>query len=144
MLDFLIPENPGMIIITALTLFLLWLTHKDDEKDSIQRAKRHEEEKETLGTAVEVTLTQTQVKRHLDTILERIASEKLTKVIITNTQESPHGVLLSYGEYRALLALKELHEYNAEERIKERKLWEEAAKRLSSDPEYKELMHELG
>ena len=63
MLDYFIPENPGMIIITALTLFLLWLTHKDDEKDSILRAKRHEEEKETLGTAVEVTLTQTQVKR---------------------------------------------------------------------------------
>ena len=49
MLDFLIPDNPGMIIITALVFFLLWLTHKDDEKDSIQRAKRDKEEKETLG-----------------------------------------------------------------------------------------------
>ena len=144
MLDFLIPENPGMIIITALTLFLLWLTHKDDEKDSIQRAKRDKEEKETLSTAVDITLTQTQVKRHLDTILERIASEKLTKVIITGTKEAPHGVFLSYGEYKSLLAFKELYTYNAEERIKERQLWEEASKRLFQDPEYKELMHELG
>jgi hypothetical protein len=144
MLDFLIPENPGMLIITTLVIFLLWLTHKDDEKDSIQRAKRHQEEKETLGTAVEITLTNIQVKRHLETILERIASEQLTKVMITNTKEVPQGVLLSYGEYRALLAFKELYAYNAEEKIKEKKLWEEHAKRLSQDPEYLEYLHELG
>ncbi|MCD8478245.1 MAG: hypothetical protein LRY68_10500 [Sulfurospirillum sp.] len=133
-----------MIIITALVFFLLWLTHKDDEKDSIQRAKHDKKEKETLGTAVEITLTQTQVKRHLDTILERIASEKPTKVIITNSKEALQGVLLSYGEYRALLAFKTLHEYNAEERIKERQLWEEAARKLSQDKEYQENLHELG
>ena len=69
MLDFLIPDNPGMIIVTAMVFFLLWLTHKDDEKDSILRAKRHQEEKETLGTAVEITLTHRQVQRHLETIL---------------------------------------------------------------------------
>ena len=144
MFDFLIPENPGMIIITALTLFLVWLTHKDDEKDSIQRAKRHQEEKETLGTAVEITLTHRQVQRHLETILERIASEKLTKVIITGTKEAPQGVLLSYGEYRALLAFKALHEYNAEEKMKEKNLWEEQARKLSQDKEYQENLHELG
>ena len=143
MLDFLIPDNPGMIIVTALVFFLLWLTHKDDEKDSILREKRHQEEKETLGTAVEITLTHRQVQRHLETILERIASEKLTKVIITNSKEAPQGVLLSYGEYRALLAFKELYAYNAEEKIKERQLWEEHAKRLSQDPEYLEYLHEL-
>ena len=144
MLDFLIPDNPGMIIVTALVFFLLWLTHKDDEKDSILRAKRHQEEKETLGTAVEITLTHRQVQRHLETILERIASEKLTKVIITNSKEAPQGVLLSYGEYRALLAFKELHEYNAEEKIKEKNLWEEKARKLSQDKEYQENLHELG
>ena len=144
MFDFLIPDNPGMIIVTAMVFFLLWLTHKDDEKDSILRAKRHQEEKETLGTAVEITLTPIQVKRHLETILERIASEQLTKVIITGTKEAPQGVLLAYGEYRALLAFKELYTYNAEEKIKERQLWEEHAKRLSQDPEYLEYLHELG
>ena len=144
MFDFLIPENPGMIIITALTFFLLWLTHKDDEKESIQRAKHDKEEKETLGTAVEITLTHRQVQRHLETILERIASEKLTKVIITNTQKAPQGVLLNYGEYKSLLAFKELYTYNAEERIKEKKLWEEQARKLSQDIEYQENLHELG
>ena len=144
MLDFLIPENPGMVIIPGLVVFLLWLTHKDDKKESIQRAKRHQEEKETLGNAVEITLTHRQVQRHLETILERIASEKLTKVIITNSKEAPQGVLLSYGEYRALLAFKELHEYNAEEKIKEKNLWEEQARKLSKDSEYQENLHELG
>ena len=144
MLDFLIPDNPGMIIITALVFFLLWLTHKDDEKDSIQRAKRDKEEKETLGTAVEITLTHRQLHSHLETILERIASEKMTKVIITNSKEAPQGVLLSYGEYRALLAFKALHEYNAEEKMKEKKLLEEQASKLSQDSEYQENLHELG
>ena len=144
MFDFLIPENPGMVIIPGLVVFLLWLTHKDDKKESIQRAKRYQEEKETLGNAVEITLTHIQVKRHLETILERIASEKLTKVIITNSKEAPQGVLLSYGEYRALLAFKELHEYNAEEKIKEKNLWEEKAGKLSQDKEYQENLHELG
>ena len=144
MLDFLIPENPGMVIIPGLVVFLLWLTHKDDKKESIQRAKRYQEEKETLGTAVEITLTHIQVKRYLETILERIASEQLTKVIIKGTKEAPQGVLLSYGEYRALLAFKELYAYNAKEKIKERQLWEEHAKRLSQDPEYLEYLHELG
>ena len=83
------------------------------------------------------------MKRHLETILDRIASEQLTKVMITNTKEAPQGVLLSYGEYRALLAFKELYAYNAEERIKEKKLWEEHAKKLSQDPEYLEYLHEL-
>ncbi len=105
---------------------------------------RHQEEKETLGTAVEITLTHRQVQRHLETILERIASEKLTKVIITNSKEAPQGVLLSYGKYRALLAFKELHEYNAEEKIKEKNLWEEQASKLSQDSEYQENLHELG
>ena len=144
MLDFLIPENPGMVIIPGLVIFLLWLTHKDDKKESIQRAKRHQEEKETLGTAVEITLTHIQVKRHLETILERIASEQLTKVIIKGTKEVPQGVLLSYGEYRALLAFKALHEYNAEEKMKEKKLLEEQASKLSQDSEYQENLHELG
>lgn len=121
----------------------MWLTHKDDKKESIQRAKRYQEEKETLGNAVEITLTPIQVKRHLETILDRIASAQLTKVMITNTKEAPQGVLLSYGEYRALLAFKELYAYNAEERIKEKKLWEEHAKKLSQDPEYLEYLHEL-
>ncbi|MDD3505853.1 MAG: hypothetical protein PHX65_04815 [Sulfurimonas sp.] len=143
MFDFLIPENPASLMMLVIVLFLLWLTHKDDEKDSIQKAKRHQEEKETLGTAVEITLTNRQVQRHLETILERIASEKLTKVIITNTKEAPQGVLLCYGGYRALLAFKELYAYNAEEKIKERKLWEEQAKRLSQDLEYLEYIHEL-
>lgn len=144
MLDFLIPDNPGMIIVTALVFFLLWLTHKDDEKESVLREKRHQEEKETLGTAVEITLTHRQVQRHLETILERIASEKLTKVIITNSKEAPQGVLLSYGEYRALLAFKALHEYNAEEKIKEKNLWEEQTRKLSQNKEYQENLHELG
>ncbi len=119
-----------MIIITALVFFLLWLTHKDDKKDSILRAKRHQEEKEALGTAVEITLTHRQVQRHLETILERIASEKLNKVIITNSKEAPQGVLLSYGEYRALLAFKEL--------------CEEQARNLSHDKEHQENLHERG
>lgn len=144
MFDFLIPENPASLIILAIVLFLLWLTHKDDEKDSILRAKRDKEEKETIGTAVEITLTYRQVQRHLEIILERIASEKLTKVIITNTKEAPQGVLLSYGEYRALIAFKELHEYNAEEKMKEKNLWEEQARKLSQNPEYQESHHELG
>ena len=144
MLDFLIPDNPGMIIVAAMVFFLLWLTHKDDEKDSIQREKRHQEEKETLGTAVDITLTHRQVQRHLETILERIASEKLTKVIIKGTKDAPQGVLLSYGEYRALLAFKELYEYNTEEKIKEKNLWEEQARKLSQDKEYQENLHELG
>jgi hypothetical protein len=42
------------------------------------------------------------------------------------------------------LAFKELYTYNAEEKIKEKKLWEEHAKRLSQDPEYLEYLHELG
>ena len=103
MFDFLIPNNPASLIMLVIVLFLLWGTIKTEQKDSILRAKRHQEEKETLGTAVEITLTHRQVQRHLETILERIASEKLTKVIITNSKEAPQGVLLSYGEYRALL-----------------------------------------
>ena len=144
MFDFLIPNNPASLIMLVIVLFLLWGTIKTEEKESILRAKRHQEEKETLGTAVEITLTHRQVQRHLETILERIASEKLTKVIITNTKEAPQGVLLSYGEYRALLAFKELHEYNAEEKMKEKNLWEEQARKLSQDKEYQENLHELG
>lgn len=144
MFDFFIPKNLGSLILLVIVLLLVWYSYKSDQEESLQRAKRHEEEKDTLGTVVEITLTRTQVKRHLDTILERIASEKLLKVMITNTHEAPHGVLLSYGEYKALLAFKELHEYNAKERIKERQLWEEAAKRLSHDPEYLEQLRELG
>ena len=143
MFDFLIPNNPASLIMLVIVLFLLWGTIKTEQKESILREKRHQEEKETLGTAVEITLTRRQVYRHLETILERIASEKLTKVIITGTKEAPQGVLLSYGEYRALLAFKELYAYNAEEKIKERQLWEEHAKRLSQDPEYLEYLHEL-
>ena len=86
-----------------------------------------------------MTLTRVKLERYLRKVLELLASEKLTKIIITDDKEALQGVILSYGEYKALLAFKELCEHNAKERI----LWQESAKMASHDEEYTKELHEL-
>ena len=76
-------------------------------------------------------------------MLDHVASEKITKVTILDEKEVKQGVLLSYAEYTSLLAFKQLYEYNAEEKIKERLLWQEHAIKASQDEEYTKELHEF-
>jgi len=126
-----------MSILALMCVALIWWDIKHSFKEDQQRQKREKEEKEALGDVSEITLTRVKFQRYLTRVLDRVASEKITKVTILDDKEVLQGVLLSYGEYRDLLAFKHLYEYNAQERIKERLLWEEHAIKASHDEDYK-------
>jgi len=129
--------NITMSILALMCVALIWWDIKHSFKEDQQRQKREKEEKEALGDVSEITLTRVKFQRYLTRVLDRVASEKITKVTILDDKEVLQGVLLSYGEYRDLLAFKHLYEYNAQERIKERLLWEEHAIKASHDEDYK-------
>jgi len=129
--------NITMSILALMCIALIWWDIKHSFKEDQQRQKREKEEKEALGDVSEITLTRVKFQRYLTRVLDRVASEKITKVTILDDKEVLQGVLLSYGEYRDLLAFKHLYEYNAQERIKERLLWEEHAIKASHDEDYK-------
>jgi len=129
--------NITMSILALMCIALIWWDIKHSFKEDQQRQKREKEEQEALGDVSEITLTRVKFQRYLTRVLDRVASEKITKVTILDDKEVLQGVLLSYGEYRDLLAFKHLYEYNAQERIKERLLWEEHAIKASHDEDYK-------
>jgi len=129
--------NITMSILALMCVALIWWDIKHSFKEDQQRQKREKEEQEALGDVSEITLTRVKFQRYLTRVLDRVASEKITKVTILDDKEVLQGVLLSYGEYRDLLAFKHLYEYNAQERIKERLLWEEHAIKASHDEDYK-------
>lgn len=131
--------NHATTLMALLVIALLWWDIKQSHKEDVEEKKHQQEEQEALGNGSEVTLTRVKLERYLRKVLELLASEKLTKIIITDEKEALHGVILSYGEYKALLAFKELCEHNAKERI----LWQESAKMASHDEEYTKELHEL-
>ncbi len=107
--------NITMSILALMCVALIWWDIKHSFKEDQQRQKREKEEQEALGDVSEITLTRVKFQRYLTRVLDRVASE----------------------EYRDLLAFKHLYEYNAQERIKERLLWEEHAIKASHDEDYK-------
>jgi len=129
--------NITMSILALMCIALIWWDIKHSFKEDQQRQKREKEEKEALGDVSEITLTRVKFQRYLTRVLDHVASEKITKVILIDEKEVKQGVLLSYAEYTSLLSFKQLYEYNAEEKIKERLLWEEHAIKASHDEDYK-------
>lgn len=125
------------------TVYIVW-DIKQGHQEQLEREKFYEEEKEALGNHSDITLTRQQLERYFEKVLDLTASEKLNTVHIQDDKEIPQGVLLSHGEYKALLAFRELYQYNAEEKIKERKVWQEAALKASQDAAYIKDLHELG
>lgn len=135
--------NITMSILALMCVALIWWDIKHSFKEDQRRQKREKEEQEALGDVSEISLTRVKFQRYLTRVLDHVASGKITKVILIDEKEVLQGVLLSYGEYRDLLAFKQLYEYNAEEKIKERLLWQEQAIKASQDEEYTKELHEF-
>jgi hypothetical protein len=91
--------NITMSILALFSVALIWWDIKHSFKEDQQRQKREKEEKEALGDVSEITLTRVKFQRYLIKVLDQVASEKITKVILIDEKEVKQGVLLSYAEY---------------------------------------------
>lgn len=133
----------GQWFVTFFAVWLAYWTYKSDKEESQKRKEKKEHEKALLEDVMFLTTTRVKFERHLWSILDKVASYKIQRVIITDEKEIPQSVLLPYAEYKSLVDFKQLHEYNAEEKIKERLLWQEQALQASKDKEYIKELSEL-
>lgn len=114
-------ETPssGSVIMLVIVLSLLYWTFKDERKEKKSRQYQRSQEKALLDNVIDLTTTRVKFERHLLTILDKVASYKLHRVVITDEKDIPQSVLLPYAEYKSCLDFKHLYEDNAEEKIKE-------------------------
>lgn len=114
-------ETPssGSVIMLVIVLALLYWTFKDERKEKKSRQYQRSQEKALLDNVIDLTTTRMKFERHLLTILDKVASYKLHRVVITDEKDIPQSVLLPYAEYKSFLDFKHLYEDNAEEKIKE-------------------------
>ena len=95
-------SSMGQWIITLFALGLAYWTYKSDKEESKKRKVRKEQEKALLDDVMFLTTTRVKFERHLEMLLDYVASYKLQRVIITDEKEIPQSVLLPYAEYKIL------------------------------------------
>ena len=134
--------TPGQIIVTIFATLLAWFTYREDKKWQKDKKIRQEQERELFKSKDEIVTTYTQFERHLSLILNLVATKKLKTVTLTDDKEVPQSVLISYWDYKTLLAFKILHEGNTKE--EERELWQKEAEELSRDKQYMKELREFG
>ena len=92
----------GQWLVTLFALGLAYWTYKSDKEESNKRKVRKEQEKALLDDVMFLTTTRVKFERHLEMLLDYVASYKLQRVIITDEKEIPQSVLLPYAEYKIL------------------------------------------
>ena len=113
-------ETPssGSIIMLIIVLALLYWTFKDERNEKKSHQYQRSQEKALLDNVIDLTTTRVKFERHLWIILDKVASYKLHRVVITDEKDIPQSVLLPYAEYKSFLDFKHLYEDNAEEKSK--------------------------
>ncbi|MBN2833059.1 MAG: hypothetical protein JXK50_07020 [Campylobacterales bacterium] len=92
----------GQWIVTLFAVWLAYWTYKSDKEESQKRKEKKEHEKALLEDVMFLTTTRVKFERHLWSILDKVASYKIQRVIITDEKEIPQSVLLPYAEYQLL------------------------------------------
>ena len=76
--------SSGSVIMLIIVLALLYWTFKDERKEKKSRQYQRSQEKVLLDNVIELTTTRMKFERHLLTILDKVASYKLHRVVITD------------------------------------------------------------
>lgn len=113
----------GQWIVTAFVVWLAYWAYKSDKESSQKRQEKNKQEKALLDDVMFLTTTRVKFQRHLETILDKVASYKIQSVIITDEKEVPQSVLLPYAEYQILQTCYDIQEAKElapliEERVK--------------------------
>lgn len=113
----------GQWIVTAFAVWLVYWTYASDKEASKKRKDKKEQEKALLDDVIYLTTTRVKFQRHLETILNKVASYKIQSVTITDEKEVPQSVLLPYAEYQILQTCYDIQEAKElapliEERVK--------------------------
>lgn len=92
----------GQWIVSVFAVGLAYWTYKNDQEASKKQKEKREQEKSLLDNVIYLTTTRVKFERHLERILDYVASYKLQQVMITDEKEIPQSVLLPYAEYQRL------------------------------------------
>ena len=96
-----LPSIGQVLELLLLFAMIYWLS-KEHRKEHEKKEKRHQEEKAFIEERIFLHTSRATLERHLEFILDQIASYKLQHVIITDEKEIPQSVLLPYAEYKLL------------------------------------------
>ena len=92
----------GQWIVSAFAVVLVYWMYKSDQEESKKQKIKKEHEKTLLDNVIYLTTTRVKFERHIERILDYVASYKLQQVIITDEKEIPQSVFLPYAEYQRL------------------------------------------
>ena len=92
----------GQVLELLLLFAMIYWGSKAHIKAHEENEKRHQEEKAYIEEDIFLNTSRATFKRHLEFILDQIASYKLQHVIITDEKQIPQSVLLPYAEYKLL------------------------------------------
>lgn len=92
----------GQVVQLLFLIALIYWAFKAIHEASEEKKQHDKEEKALIQDAMFLTITRAQVERHLLMLLDKIASYKLQRIIITDEKEIPQSVLLPYAEYKIL------------------------------------------
>ena len=131
----------GQWIVSAFAVVLAYWMYKSDQEESKKQKVKKEHEKTLLDNVIYLTTTRVKFERHLERILDYVASYKLQQVIITDEKEIPQSVLLPYTEYKRLQEC-----YDEQEAMELAPLIEERMKNHTNQDNsisHEEMMHRI-
>lgn len=131
----------GQWIVSAFAVVLAYWMYKSDQEESKQQKEKKEHEKTLFDNVIYLTTTRVKFERHLERILDYVASYKLQQVIITDEKEIPQSVLLPYAEYKILQEC-----YDKQEAMELAPLIEERMKNHTNQDNsisHQEMMHRI-
>lgn len=131
----------GQWIVSAFAVVLAYWMYKSDQEESKKQKVKKELEKTLFDNVIYLTTTRVKFERHLERILDYVASYKLQQVIITDEKEIPQSVLLPYAEYQRLQEC-----YDEQEAMELAPLIEERMKNHTNQDNsisHQEMMHRI-
>lgn len=103
MIDFELPSF-GRIIVLLFVTWLAWWTFKTEQEESAKNKIKKAEEKALLDNVTSLTTSRVKFERHLHTILDKVATQKLQSVVICDEKEIPQSVLIPYSQFQLFQA----------------------------------------
>ena len=132
----------GRIIVLLFVTWLAWWTYKIDREESAKRKIKKDEERALLDNVTSLTTTRVKLERHLNTILNKVATNNIQSVVITDEKDIPQSVLIPYSQFQSY-QLFQAHLTGAKKNNEEmRAQWAKGDEIASKDENYLKQLHD--
>lgn len=92
----------GRIIQTIIVIALVYYTYRLSKEHEQESEKKSKEQQELIDATNHPILTQKDFKNHMQTCLEKLSSNTISAVTITDKKEEAQWVVLAFLEYEKL------------------------------------------